>query len=456
MQYSLTCRRSQVHLLHNLALPSLVLVSLLGVNPSSAATHTPNPTASSEANPLLVANVFRRFDGTVRDLNDAVNTIDSIRRQVTGGSSTSPQRQSTPQRPSTPQPTRPSRSPAPAVSPPRTPSAVERWNQAIPNNPFTSRRQFTGHRGSVSALSFSPDSTVLASSSEDGTIRLWDVYTSSLIRVLQGHRQPVFRASFSPNGRILASGDGRGIIKIWNVQTGEEMASVSAHSMGVSGLAFSPNGQILASSSIDNRQGIKLWSLQTGAVLHTLTSQNAGITSISFSPDNRFLAASGSYSRTAGQPEVDGDIRIWNVQTGTEVRSLRGHRGRVSRVRFSPNSRLLASSGADGTIKLWNTETGAEIRTLRGHEREVPDFYFSQNGDFLVSVSSDNTMKFWDTRTGENYRTETTSGDPRNVALSLDGRFLAYSSPQDGHTSSFSPPGVVHMLVSSSFERRGR
>ena len=335
-------------------------------------------------------------------------------------------------------------------------SQIERWNQAIPNSPFTSSRQFTGHQGSISALSFSPDSTVLASSSEDGTIRLWDVRTSSLNRVLRGHRQPIFRASFSPNGRILASGDARGTIKLWNAQTGGEIASFSAHSMGVSGLVFSPNGQILASSSINNRQGIKLWSLQTGTVLHTLTSQNAGITSISFSPDSRFLASSGSYSQVLGQPEVDGDIKIWDVQTGTEIRSLRGHRGRVARVRFSPNGSLLASSGADGTIKLWNAGTGAEIRTLQGHERGVSDFYFSRNGDFLASVSSDNTVRFWDLRTGENYRTETTSGHPQTVALSPDGRFLAYSSSQDGHNSSFSPPGVVNVLASSSFERRSR
>ncbi|TVP65879.1 MAG: WD40 repeat domain-containing protein [Leptolyngbya sp. LCM1.Bin17] len=437
-------------MVRTLGLSGLALASLLGTSPSFAAAPAPDLNDVSASEPVLVANLFRQIGDAIRsvgEIADTVNTVDSLLQQITGSGAA----QSEP--PTAPQSATPGTSPAPATA--QSPG-LEAWNQAIPNNPFISRRQFSGHQGSVSALSFSPDSTVLASSSEDGTIRLWDVRASSLNRVLQGHRHPVFRASFSPTGQILASGDARGMIKMWNVQTGEEMASVSAHSMGVSGLAFSPNGQILASSSTDNRQGIKLWSLQTGAVLHTLTSQNAGITSISFSPDNRFLASSGSYSRTAGQPEVDGDIRIWNVQTGTEVRSLRGHRGRVSRVRFSPNGRLLASSGADGTIKLWNAETGAEIRTLRGHEREVPDFYFSQNGDFLVSVSFDNTMKFWDTRTGENYRTETTSGNPRRVALSPDGRFLAYSSPQDGHTSNFSPPGVVHMLVSSSFERRSR
>jgi WD40 repeat protein len=76
---------------------------------------------------------------------------------------------------------------------------------------------------------------------------------------------------------------------------------------------------------------------------------------VAFSPDGRLLA-SGSDDQT---------VKLWDVETGQEVRTLRGHNGGVWSVAFSPDGRLLASGSGDGTVKLWDVATGQEVRTLQ-------------------------------------------------------------------------------------------
>ena len=101
--------------------------------------------------------------------------------------------------------------------------------------------------------------------------------------------------------------------------------------------------------------------------------------SVSFSPDGQTLA-SGSADRT---------IKLWDVETGAEIRSLSGHDEEVNSVSFSPDGQTLASGSADNTIKLWDVETGAEIRSLSGHDNWVNSVSFSPDGQTLASGSAD-------------------------------------------------------------------
>jgi WD40 repeat protein len=295
---------------------------------------------------------------------------------------------------------------------------------------FSFTGTLSGHTDRVFSVAFSPDGRLLASGSSDKTIKLWDVATGSLVRTLSGHTWSVFSVAFSPDGRLLASGSYREI-KLWEVATGSEVRTLSGHVSDVTSVAFSPDGRLLASGSFDTT--INLWDVATGSLVRTLPDSRASVYSVAFSPDGRLLA-SGSLEET---------IKLWDVTTGSLVRTLTGHTDSVYSVAFSPDGRLLASGSCQrnsnyfcsqgeikpGEIKLWDVTTGSLVRTLTGHTDSVYSVAFSPDGRLLASGSRDATIKLWEVASGSLVRS--LSGhvsDVTSVAFSPDGRLLASGS----------------------------
>ena len=111
-----------------------------------------------------------------------------------------------------------------------------------------------------------------------------------------------------------------------------------------------------------------------------------GVYSVAFSPDGRILA-SGSRDKT---------VRLWDMTTRQQLRTLAGHTSVVWSVAFSPDGRTLASGSADKTIRLWNAATGEQCAILTGHTAPVKSVAFSPDGITLASGSEDSTVRLWD------------------------------------------------------------
>ncbi|MBE9089179.1 hypothetical protein IQ232_05085 [Microcystis aeruginosa LEGE 11464] len=193
--------------------------------------------------------------------------------------------------------------------------------------------------------------------------------------------------------------------------------NLEGHHGNVISVNFSPDGKTLVSGSDDNT--IKLWNVETGQEIRTLKGHHGNVTSVNFSPDGKTLV-SGSWDRT---------IKLWNVETGQEIRTLKGHHGNVISVNFSHDGKTLVSGSWDGTIKLWNGSTGQEIRTLKGHDSDVESFNFSPDGKTLVSGSWDGTIKLWNGSTGQEIRTlKGHDSDVESFNFSPDGKTLVSGS----------------------------
>src|SRR5260221_670345 len=147
-----------------------------------------------------------------------------------------------------------------------------------------------GHSNLVHAVAPSPDRGLLASASDDKTIKLWDPHTGEHLRTLEGHSDWVTSVAFSPDG-LLASGSDDKTIKLWNPHTGEHLRILEGHSYGGTSVAFSPDGGLLASASSDKT--IKLWDPHTGD-LRTLEGHSDWVRSVAFSPDGGPLASASS------------------------------------------------------------------------------------------------------------------------------------------------------------------
>jgi WD40 repeat protein/DNA-binding Xre family transcriptional regulator len=267
-------------------------------------------------------------------------------------------------------------------------------------------RTLQGHTNLISSVSFAPQkidgyaitqtqhqSQILASGSDDATIKIWDQSSGECLQTLWGHSSWVHTVSFSPDGKLLASGSRDKTVKIWDWYTGECLHTLVGHSDRVQTIAFSSCGKILASGS--NDRTIKLWDVSTGICLQTLSEHSDWVLSVAFSPCADMLA-SASGDRT---------IKLWDIQTGQCLQTFPGHMYRVRTIAFSPDGQTLASCSDDQTVKLWDISTKACLKTFQEHRKAVRSIAFSPNGFMLVSSSEDETIKLWDIETGECLKT---------------------------------------------------
>jgi hypothetical protein len=182
-------------------------------------------------------------------------------------------------------------------------------------------------------------------------------------------------------------------------------------------VAFSLDGKLLASGSGDKT--IKLWNAQTGTELRTLSGHSQQVRSVVFSPDGTRLA-SGSGDQT---------IKLWDTQIGSELCTLAGHSHQVHAVVFSPDGSRLASGSEDKTIKLWNARKKTELRTLTGHSRIVRRAVFSSDGSRLFGQYGKDTWLAWNPETSQQVAAPAESPDFDDLTnRTPNGKWLAMPS----------------------------
>jgi WD40 repeat protein len=212
----------------------------------------------------------------------------------------------------------------------------------------------------VDSVVFSPDGRLLASAasleaithaSADAGIRLRDSSTGQLVAKLEGHTEWVCSLAFAPDGKKLASSSLDGTVRIWDVAKREAIRVIiyPAHK-----IAFSPDGKKLA-IACKNDTRIRLLNPASGEVLLEIQDVQYPYRSLSFSRDGKTLAVAGGASA----------IRLWDTETGKTALPADGHDDAVVNVVFSPDGRTIASRGGDKTVRLWNLETHKQKSILR-------------------------------------------------------------------------------------------
>lgn len=267
-----------------------------------------------------------------------------------------------------------------------------------------------GHENVVCDVAISSDNRLIASSSYDGSVKVWNAETGEEVLTFSGHESTVYCVAFSPDGQQIASGGLDRIVKVWHPETGEETLAYRSHLAHVKSLAFSPDGMLIASASNDG--AVRVWNSETGAEVVTPVGHEEDATCVAFSPD-------GTQFVSGGQDDV---AKLWSTATGKELRTLEGHSDWVTGVAFSRDGRQIVSSSNDKTVKVWNEQTGDEEFTLHGHQDVVKNAGFGPDGRTIVSASVDGTVKVWNAEDRAEARTlRGHEGAVESLAISNDG-----------------------------------
>lgn len=306
-----------------------------------------------------------------------------------------------------------------------------------------------GHAARITGLACSPDGAMLASSSEDGTVKLWST-NGMLLRSFNTQPNPATAIAWSPDGNKIAAGTysggvlsgkpGLGLTYLWKTTggwtTNASLVRVTTNRFGkVTALAFSADNSRLVSGSaagsnivnsvadgsIINARPAYITSVRPAAVTSVAYSSpgllasgcedgmmsvydaagnlvwwsnnasTSNVTAVAFSPDGSWLATAS----------LDHNISIWSTASWTIERTLTGHTNGVTSVGFSPDGQRIVSGSVDGTIRIWNRVNGDCLNSIFAHALPVTASAFSPDGTRVISAGDDQTIRMWAAVDGE-------------------------------------------------------
>jgi WD40 repeat protein len=320
------------------------------------------------------------------------------------------------------------------------------WDLSRPGAEATTHHLYAGP---VLNLAFRPNSHDLAWCTLTGRIQIIDARTGAEVRTFHGHDGSVARLAFSPDGQRLASAGADRRVRVWRMDAPQEVSSYWRPGGWNYDCAFSPDSKYLAMAGgisqsrptghksvrlwdLDEQRWVKefqwtdyltsvaygrdqlaagsedgtavIWDAATAAVRHELKGHRGVVTGVAYSPDGRRLVTAGA----------DGTVRWWDTDTAQEILTVPGNGTPLSGVAYSPDGRLVAAAGADPTVRVWDAATGREVHSLRGHAADVTCVVFSPDGQRLASADLDLVVRLWDVRTGK-------EDAPRKEPIHLDG-----------------------------------
>ena len=289
--------------------------------------------------------------------------------------------------------------------------------------------QCEGHETFVVSVAVSPDGKLVASGSDDQTLRIWNAADGKPLHTVRAADPPVKggwvgAVVFAPDGKtVVANTPGRGL-QFYDPQTGKPAVGRAPWKDGAYGVAFSPDGKFLAAASND---WVRVYDAARGDQLHEFTFDRKQIGRawrVAFSPDGRHLAA--ALHRYGGREREGPLVRVWELATGNSVFTA-WEGGHANAVAFSPDGKFLAAGGENsGTVEVYDWAAKKQVVQFQADAHVVFCLAFSADGKTLYTGGNDPAVKLWDAATGKAAgKLEGNTDQVADLALSKDGTVLA-------------------------------
>jgi WD40 repeat protein/uncharacterized caspase-like protein len=293
------------------------------------------------------------------------------------------------------------------------------------------------HSASVTSAVFAPSGKQILTGSQDGQARLWDAETGHLLKNFAGHADSILSVAFSSDGRQILTGSGDKTARLWDAESARMLLQLEAHSEPVVSVAFSSNGKRLLTGSWDRTA--RCWDAQTGRELQQFQAPRRVFSAV-FSPDDRLVITGNQGFPLALDADLSNTVRVWDAQSGIQLRSFRPYGSSAASVAVSPDGKqvLVGAAGDgispdDGRAQLWGVDTVIQLRMFEGQGiLSVECVAPSEDGRKLLIGADDGTARLWDASIGkEMHRFRHAPGSVTAVALSADGR-TALTGGDDG------------------------
>jgi WD40 repeat protein len=289
---------------------------------------------------------------------------------------------------------------------------------------------YSGEEG----VAFSPDGRLVASAGLNG-VSIWGTERGELVFSLSSGNFRGLGVAFSRDGKLLASCgtiQKQAVVRVWDVTTGNEAPGGRELAEVSRCIAFTPDSRgLIVVPAQRGAGGMLSWELATGKELAAVPGADKAYGCVTVSPDGRWLAAEVPF-RDKADPRAE--VRIWDLAAGKPMPALKDapylNRGNLVNFAFSSAGRWIAVPGSgDGHVRVWAVETGALVQTLRGHTERVSAVAFSADSGLLASISpTDHTARVFDVSSGRELHRLRASWQPQAVAFSPGGRRLAVMS----------------------------
>ncbi|KAM5350179.1 hypothetical protein ACJ41O_006684 [Fusarium nematophilum] len=299
----------------------------------------------------------------------------------------------------------------------------------------------------VKSVAFSHDSKLVALASDDRTVRIWRIDSGDCVQELEGHSHSVRAIAFSHDSTLVALASDDRIVRIWCIDSGDCVQELKGHSRSVRSIAFSHDSKLVASASDDRT--VRIWRADTGECIKELKGHSRSVRSLAFSHDSTLVASTSDdwtvriwridisscvqelngHSRSVRSVASSHDSALVASASDNRTRELKGHSRSITSIAFSHDSALVASASRDKTVRIWHADTGDCVQELEGHSDWVRMVAFSHDSTLVASASRDKTVRIWHADTGDCVQElEGHSDWVRMVAFSHDSKLVASAS----------------------------
>ncbi len=272
------------------------------------------------------------------------------------------------------------------------------------------------HSHEVNAVAVIPDSRVALSASSDGTVRMWNLDHEPPLSILPKNFSAFISASFDstskkPNNslwqeRLIWQSGAQGVTAV--AVTPDKQYAITAltdsTSFNYDFWGIVPYLEKVFNVRIQNRWSnssnkvqivgngtLKVWKLENGEEVFTLKGHKEKVNAVAITPDiSKAISAS-----------TDKTLKVWDISSRKELRTLQGHNAAVNAVAIAPDGSKAVSASADKTLKVWDISSGKELHTLQGHNAAVNAVAIAPDGSKAVSASDDRTLKVWELKSNK-------------------------------------------------------